>query len=99
MKTRLLLLLILLVPSVGAATHATGNDDSTTAGDRASCNASFQQSCPDVQPEESIHSDTHAAPVGHWGSSTLETFILIMLMSAVLKLKLMRHPAALEDWQ
>ena len=99
MKTRLLLFLILLVPSVGAATHATGNDDSTTAGDRASCNASFQQSCPDVQPEESIHSDTHAAPVGRWGNSTLETIVLIMLMSAALKLRMMRQPAAPEDLQ
>ena len=99
MKTRLLLFLILLVPSVGAATHATGNDDSTTAGDRASCNASFQQNCPDEHTEEAIHSDTHAAPVGHWGNSTLETIVLIMLMSAVLKLRMMRQPAASEDLQ
>lgn len=97
MKTRLLLLLILLVPSVGAATHATGNDDSDTAGDRASCNASFQLNCPDEPTEDSIHSDTHAAPVGRWGNSTLETIVLIMLMSAVLKLRVMRHPAALGD--
>jgi hypothetical protein len=99
MKKRLLLFLILLVPSVGAATHATGNDDSTTAGDMASCNASFQQNCPDEHTEESIHSDTHAAPVGRWGNSALETIVLIMLMSAALKLRMMRRPAALEDWQ
>jgi len=97
MKTRLLLFLILLVPSVGAATHATGNDDSTTAGDRASCNASFQQGCP-IDYSETVHSDTVAAPVGRWGNSALETIVLIMLMSAVLKLRMMRHPAALEDW-
>jgi hypothetical protein len=99
MKKQLFLFLILLVPSVGAATHATGNDDSTTAGDMASCNASFQQNCPDEHTEEAIHSDTHAAPVGPWGNSALETIVLIILMSAVLKLRMMRHPAALEDWQ
>jgi hypothetical protein len=99
MKKQLFLFLILLVPSVGAATHATGNDDSTTAGDRASCNASFQQNCPDEHTEEAIHSDTHAAPVGPWGNSALETIVLIMLMSAALKLRMMRRPAALEDWQ
>jgi hypothetical protein len=95
MKTPIPVLAILLLPAIGWATHATGNDDSMTAAEQASCNASFQADCP-TETTESIHSDSVAAPVGVWAESTIETLVLIVLLGSTLTLHVTRRRRAQE---
>ena len=84
MKNCILLLAVLLLPAVGWATHSHANDDSDTAADHASCNASFQQDCP---YDETISSDTVAAPVGIIGAGAVETLVLIILLGGTRKVR------------
>ncbi len=95
MKANILTIAILLLPAIGWATHATGNDDSMTAAEQASCNASFQADCPSDHTE-SISSDTVAAPVGVWVGSTLETLVLMVLLGGTLTLHVTRRRRAQE---
>jgi hypothetical protein len=82
MKNCILLLFLLLLPVLGWATHATGNDDSDTASDNASCNASFQENCA---VETSFSSESVAAPVGIIGGGYIETLALIILLGSTIK--------------
>ena len=84
MQPVLFTLVFLLLPAVGWATHATGNDDSTTAGDRANCSASFQVDCPD-EASDPIYSDSVAAPVGALAAGAVESVILIVILYGTLR--------------
>ena len=88
MKSGVLLLIFLLLPVVGSATHATGNDDSDTATGNANCNASFQEDCVD---ETTASSEAVAAPVGHIGGGSIETLALIILLGSTVKARLARR--------
>ena len=81
------LIILLLLPVVGAATHATGNDDSDTASGTANCNASFQEDC---LYETTISSEAVAAPVGIIGGGSIETLALIILLGSTLKAHIAR---------
>ena len=94
MKIRILVLIILWIPHIGWTTHATGNDDSTTASDNASCNASFQADCPEEVHTETVSSSTVAAPIGTWGSTGAELLVLIGLMASAFKLHRTRRLVA-----
>jgi hypothetical protein len=85
----LLLMLAFLSPSTAGATHGTGNDDSTQAGDVASCNASFQEDCLAADPD-AVSSSSVAAPIGDWANSTLETLVLLAMIAGALRLKTRR---------
>ena len=88
MKNSVLLLVLLLLPVVGSATHATGNDDSDTATGTANCNASFQEDC---LYETTISSEAVAAPVGIIGGGSIETLGLIMLLGTTLTVRIARR--------
>jgi hypothetical protein len=89
MKTVLLCMLMVLLPAVCGATHTNANDDSTTAGERASCNASFQEDCP-VEHTEEAESHSVAAPIGITGSTTVEAVIMVFLMILTIRLRLLK---------
>jgi hypothetical protein len=86
MKLFLVLLLIFLTPAVSHAAHGNGADDSLTAGSSANCNASFKDSCP-ITYAETTTSTAFAAPVGEWGSTTLEILTLGTMLSWLLKMR------------
>jgi hypothetical protein len=88
MKNCILFYVILLLPAVGWATHATGNDDSDTATGTANCNASFQEDC---LVETTISSEAVAAPVGIIGGGSIETLALIILLGSTLKARIARR--------
>ena len=77
MKSLTTFTLILFAPFV-LASHGDGKDDSLQASYTASCNASFQQDCPDV-PTEVVASESLAAPFGSLGDSYLELAALILV--------------------
>ena len=85
MKICMLLIAILLLPAVGWATHSDAKDDSDTPSDHASCNASFQQDCPE---DTTISSDTVAAPIGNFGSGAIESLVLIILLGGVVRVRI-----------
>ena len=82
MKQYILILAVMLLPVAGWATHSHANDDSDTAGDHASCNASFQDDC---LVESTFSSETVAAPVGIIGGGAVETLILTVLLGGTLR--------------
>jgi hypothetical protein len=90
MKQYILILAVMLLPVAGWATHSHANDDSDTAGDHASCNASFQEDC---LVETTLVSDTVAAPVGIIGGGAIETLILTVLLGGTLRARAVRRPA------
>ena len=90
MKNCILVFAVLLLPVAGWATHSHANDDSDTAGDHASCNASFQDDC---LVELALSPDTAAAPVGIIGGSAIETLMLTVLLGGILKARADRRPA------
>ena len=90
MRRFLVLLLICLTPAVSHATHSTGADDSDTAGTNANCNASFKDSCP-ITYTETTTSTAFAAPVGEWGSTTLEILTFGAMLSWFLRMRVTRR--------
>lgn len=85
MKICMLLITTLLLPAVGWATHSDAKDDSDTPSDHASCNASFQQDCPE---DTTIASDTVAAPIGNIGTGTIESLVLIILLGGIVRVRI-----------
>ena len=81
MRNCIIFFVLVLLPMVGWATHATGNDDSDTASGTANCNASFQENCP---VETTVSSEAVAAPIGIIGGGSIETLVLVMLLGSTL---------------
>jgi hypothetical protein len=76
-RLRFLATLLLCLAAAGAhATHGNGEDDSIQADLMASCNASFHQNCV-VTLTESTTGEAHAAPIGNWGGSLVETLVIV----------------------
>ena len=88
MRCRILCILVLMLPINGWATHATGNDDSDTATQNASCNASFQAGCP---TEATIAYEAVAAPIGPIGGGVIETLALLAFLGGALKSRIARR--------
>jgi len=82
MKTCILIFVIAMLPITGWATHGTGSDDNSTPGERASCNASFQEAC---EPHTEIHSEGVAAPIGVLGGGAIEALILMSLLGIIFR--------------
>jgi hypothetical protein len=98
MKHLIAALILSGTANLAFAVHGSGNDDSSTADERASCNASFHAGCPSESSDGSS-STSVAAPAGPLGSTAWEALLVILAAAASLRTNHQRRrpsPQALE---
>jgi len=84
MKHLIAALILSGAANLAFAVHGNGNDDSSTADDRASCNASFHNSCPS-EFNDGSSSTSVAAPAGLLGSTAWEALVVMLAAAASLR--------------
>jgi hypothetical protein len=85
MKRLIFGLLLTCCAANASAYHSGINEDETAAGN-ASCNAAFQEDCPEHTHDdgtEGVTSSGSAAPIGALGSSPLEIALIALLVGGV----------------
>ena len=78
--------LLLTCCAVNASAYHSGINEDETAAGNASCNAAFQEGCPEHTHDdgtEGVTSSGSAAPVGALGNSPLEIALIAFLVGGV----------------